>query len=242
VNLLLLNDEDLLPDGTALLRGRRAAHAREVLRSSAGDSLRVGRLGGQVGTGRVLAQSGDELRLAVTLEGPPPPRPGLDLLLALPRPKALKRVLLQAAQLGVDRLVLLNAARVEKSYFDSKVLAPAFIERLLLEGLEQAQDTVLPQVLIRERFRPFVEDELVGLLPLGSRFVAHPAPERSAGCLDPAAGTRTTLAVGPEGGWVPFELELLEARGFQRLSAGPRTLRVEAAIPYLLGLLAAGRR
>ena len=144
MNLLLLQDEDFQPDGTVHLTGRRAQHAREVLRAEPGETLRVGRLHGLTGTGEVLENVPGSLRLRVTLTDAPPPRAGVDLLLAIPRPKALKKVLPAVASLGVDRVVLVNAARVEKSYFDSKVLDTAFVQELLFQGLEQARDTKPP--------------------------------------------------------------------------------------------------
>ncbi|MGZ6143143.1 MAG: RsmE family RNA methyltransferase, partial [Myxococcales bacterium] len=160
--------------------------------------------------------------------------PGVDLLLAMPRPKALRRILPAVSSLGVDRVVLVNAARVEKSYFDSKVLAS--VPELLRLGLEQARDTVPPQILVRERFRPFVEDELEATLQ-GVRMLAHPAAERA-----PAAPAgRAVIAIGPEGGWVPFEIALLEQHGFAPFSLGPRTLRVEVAVPYALGAISRSR-
>ncbi len=231
MNLLLLRDEDFLPDGTARLGGRRFLHAREVLRAAGGDVLRVGLLGGRVGQGEVLQLSERELLLRVTLTEDPPPRPGIDLLLALPRPKALRKVLPAAASMGVDRIVLVNAARVEKSYFESKVFAQ--VEELLLQGLEQARDTRLPELLVRDRFRPFLEDELDALFPQGARLVAHPLAAGPA----PRREGRALLAVGPEGGWVPFEIELLQQRGFAPFALGPRPLRVEVAVPYALGAL-----
>jgi len=233
VNLLLLEPEDLAPDGTARLTGRRLRHALEVLRAADGDVLRVGLLGGAIGTGEVLRATEEELVLRPSLTESPPPRPGIDLLLAVPRPKALRKVLPAAASLGVDRIVLINAARVEKSYFDSKVLDAAALRELLVLGLEQARDTRLPEVLIRERFRPFVEDELDGIWPRTLRLLAHPAARTA-----PARDTRrVALAVGPEGGWVPFEVDLLAAHGFEPFTLGPRTLRVEVAIAYALGAL-----
>jgi RsmE family RNA methyltransferase len=231
MNLLLLRDEDFLPDGAARLTGRRLLHAREVLRAAEGDALRVGRLGGLVGTGVARRVSDEELVLEVDLRDPPPPRPGIDLLLAMPRPKALRKVLPAIASLGVDTVVLVNAARVEKSYFSSHVLDDAF--ELFCEGLEQARDTRLPKLLVRERFRPFVEDELDPIFPHGVRLLAHPAA--SAGV--PRREGRAVVAVGPEGGWVPFEVELLRAQGFVPFSLGPRPLRVEVAVSYLLGAL-----
>ncbi|WP_224364389.1 16S rRNA (uracil(1498)-N(3))-methyltransferase [Hyalangium versicolor] len=239
MNLLLLFDEDFLPDGTARLTGRRAQHAREVLRAETGETLRVGRLGGLVGTGEVLENTPGALHLRVSLTDSPPARAAVDLLLAIPRPKALKKVLPAVASLGVDRVVLVNAARVEKSYFDSKVLAPDFIQELLLQGLEQARDTRLPEVLIRERFRPFVEDELdtvFGREPL--RLLPHPPARQSLTTVGIPTAPRVVLAIGPDGGWVPFEAELLEAHGFHPFTLGPRILRVETAVPVLLGQVA----
>jgi RsmE family RNA methyltransferase len=239
VNLLLLQDDDFQADGTVRLTGRRAQHAREVLRAEPGEVLRVGRVGDMVGTGEVLENTPGLLRLSVTLTEAPPPRAGVDLLLAIPRPKALKRVLPAVASLGVDRVVLVNAARVEKSYFDSKVLAGDFVSELLLQGLEQARDTRLPEVLVRERFRPFVEDELAGLFgPDTLRLLPHPPAQPRLTQVGVAQAPRVVLAVGPDGGWVPFEVELLQAHGFHPFSLGPRVLRVETAVPVLLGQVA----
>ncbi|RKH61503.1 16S rRNA (uracil(1498)-N(3))-methyltransferase [Corallococcus aberystwythensis] len=236
MNLLLLLDEDFQPDGTARLTGRRALHAREVLKAEPGESLRVGRLDGLTGTGEVLENAPGLLHLRVTLTDAPPPRAGVDLLLAIPRPKALKKVLPAVASLGVDRVVLVNAARVEKSYFDSKVLNEAFVRELLLQGLEQARDTRMPEVLIRERFRPFVEDELDAVFGANSlRLLPHPPASQPLQAQGVESARRVVLAIGPDGGWVPFEAQLLEAHGFQPFSLGPRILRVETAVPVLLG-------
>ena len=242
MNLLLLEPRELQPDGTAHLSGRRLAHAREVLKAQAGDELRVGILGGELGTARVVHLDDRVLVLAVTAAEPPPPRAGVDLLLALPRPKQLKRVLPALASLGVDRLVLVNAARVEKSYFQSHVLTEASVRDHLLQGLEQARDTRLPELLLRERFRPFVEDEVPALFSGHQKLLPHPPePSPLAALLRPSAEQRAVLAVGPEGGWVPFEVDLLRAAGFQPFSLGPRVLRTEVAIPVLLGQLSAWR-
>jgi RsmE family RNA methyltransferase len=238
MNLLLLDPDELSADGTARLTGARLRHLREVLGVGPGTTLRAGALGGRVGTAEVLTLTDTEAVLRVTLDRAPPPRPGVDLLLALPRPKALRRVLAAAASLGVDRLVLVAAARVEKSYFASPVLEPGRMQKHLLDGLEQAQDTVLPEVRIEPRFRPFVEDRMDALLGPGERWLLHPGDD---GPRQPSAEGRLALAVGPEGGWVPFERTLLEARGFRPLGFGPRTLRTETVVPFALGW-ATGRR
>ena len=233
MNLLLLTPGEVRGDGTALLTGRRHEHARAVLRVQAGETLRVGVRGGQRGTGEVLLESPEGLLLRVTLDAEPPPRAGVSLVLAMPRPKALRRVIPAVASLGVDRVVLVNAARVEKSYFDSKVLDPAYLGGLVDLGLEQSRDTLPPCIEIRERFRPFVEDELGRWAGDSVRLVPHP-PARLA--VPRVAPDRpVTLAIGPDGGWVPFEVELLERAGFAPVSLGARVLRVEVAVSYALG-------
>ena len=237
MNLLLLQPGEVSEDGRALLTGRRHEHAREVLRVQAGETLRVGVRGGRVGTAVVVSEDPSGLALQVTLDAEPPPRAGVDLLLAIPRPKALKRVIPAVASLGVDRVMLVNAARVEKSYFDSKVLAPEFLAGLIDLGLEQARDTVPPTIEVRERFKPFVEDELDAWAGDSLRLVAHPEKNSP---LSPwgegrGEGKRKLIAIGPDGGWVPYEVELLKAHGFIPFSLGPRILRVEVAVPAVLG-------
>jgi RsmE family RNA methyltransferase len=238
VNLLLLNPEELDAHGLARLGGRRHEHARQVLRVQTGETLRVGVRGGECGTAEVLSEDQTGLVLRVTLDAPPPPRANVSLVLAIPRPKALKRVIPAVASLGVDRVVLVNAARVEKSYFDSKVLAREFLDGLVDLGLEQARDTVPPLIEVRERFKPFVEDELAAWAPAGAvRLVPHPVADRPLGPV--SAAQHVVLAIGPDGGWVPFEVDLLARHGFTPVSLGPRVLRVEVAVPAVLGALRA---
>lgn len=233
MSLLLLAPSELRDDGTALLAGRRHQHACAVLRVQAGETVRVGVRGGRCGTGKVLSEGADGLLLRVTLDAEPPPRAGVSLVLAIPRPKALRRVIPAVASLGVDRVVLLNAARVEKSYFDSKVLDPVYLDGLVSLGLEQARDTVPPRIEIRERFRPFVEDELDRWAGDSSRLVPHPTAGAAVPRVPPERPV--TLAIGPDGGWVPFEVDLLARAGFTPVSLGARVLRVEVAVSYVLG-------
>lgn len=238
MNLILLFADDFTSDDTVRLTGRRARHVHEVHRACVGESLTVGRRNGPVGKGTVLAVGPDEVTLSVVLTDDPPPPPGLDLILAMPRPKVLRRVLQSAASLGARRIVLVAAQRVEKSYFDTPFLSPDEIERNLVLGLEQARDTVLPEVLVRRRFRPFVEDEVECLWPSAAcaRLVAHPTATSGPRRRDVGTGdSPAVLAIGPEGGWIPFELELLEAHGFRPFGLGPRILRVETAVPFAFG-------
>ena len=207
-----------------------------------GQDLRIGIVDGARGTGRVVRADNEAVELECAFEAQPAPIPDIDLLLALPRPKVMRRLWAQLAAIGVGRIILTNAARVERNYFDTHVLDEACYRPLVLEGLQQAQDTRVPRVSIHRRFRPLVEDELDALSSTGLRLVAHPDPAATA-IADawPQSATRVLLAVGPEGGWDDFELKLLAARGFRLVALGLRTLRADTACVALLAALRAGR-
>jgi RsmE family RNA methyltransferase len=187
-----------------------------------------------MGDAEVLALSESEITLRPVLDADPPAPSPVSLLVALPRPKILRKVLQAAAAMGVKRVVLVGSWRVEKSYWGSPHLAPAAVRGELLLGLEQGRDTVVPEVLLRRLFKPFVEDELDAVFPEPVRLLAHPTGAPSLGALAPA-GPRAAVAVGPEGGWTPYEAEQLRRRGFLPFSLGPRVLRVDAAVPYAVG-------
>jgi len=234
VNLLLLEPGELHPDGLVQLMGRRAAHVLEVLRPAPGDTLHVGVLGGRAGTGEVVALEAGVVTLRVALTRDAPRRAPVDLLLALPRPKILRKVLHASAAMGLGRLVLVGSYRVEKSYFGSPLLAPEALAAELRLGLEQGRDTIPPEVTVRRYFKPFMEDELDGMFAGAHRLLADPAAAEPIEARRPSAA-RAVLAIGPEGGWTPYEAAALAERGFAPFSLGPRPLRVDQAVPYAVG-------
>lgn len=242
MNLILLEAAEVQPDGSAVLAGKRARHVREVLKTAEGEQIRIGVVDGPVGTATV-AEDGDRLRLDCALTGQVPPVPRVDLLLAMPRPKVMNRLWPVLASLGVGRILVSNAWKTERSYFDTHVLEAEHIREGLIEGLQQARDTRLPRVGVHKQFKKLVEDGLEGVGPYAARLVAHPGAgafswEKLAAL---PAGGRVLLAVGPEGGWTPFELELLGAHGFEAVSWGARALRTDTACVVLLGLIHAAR-
>src|SRR3546814_15107571 len=89
----------------------------------------------------------------------------------------LRRGLQTVAAMGVPLLVLLNSDRVEKSFWQTPFLEPAAIHEQLILGLEQARDTVLPEVIIEKRFKPSVEDRLPQLAAGTLGLVGHPRSE-----------------------------------------------------------------
>lgn len=234
MNLLLLHDADFIAEDRVLLRGRRLQHLLEVHQVEPGDSLKVGRLDGMMGQGQVLALSAEQAEVQVLLNQPPPAKLPLTLLLAMPRPKMFRRILQHCATLGVAEIILLNSYRVEKSFWQTPFLQPEHIRHNLLLGLEQARDTLLPTVRIEKRFKPFVEDHLPEIASQSLGLVAHPGDY--AAC-PRAVNQPVTLAIGPEGGWLPYEVEKLMEAGLQPVQLGERILRVETAVTALVGRL-----
>lgn len=234
MNLILLFEDDFIAPQRVRLHGRRLQHVLSVHRARVGDALRVGMVNAQLGGGTITALDSDAMDMDVRLEHPPPPALPITLLLALPRPKSLKKVLQAVTAMGVKRIVLLATWRVEKSFWDSPVLSPEGLREQMILGLEQARDTVLPGITVRKRFKPFVEDEVPDLIRGTRALVAHPSAPQTC---PRDVRSPVTLAVGPEGGFIPYEVELLQAQGFEAVSLGARSLRVEHVVPALLGRL-----
>jgi 16S rRNA (uracil1498-N3)-methyltransferase len=233
MNLVLVFSEDFAAESRVVLRGRRAGHVREVHRAAIGDELVIGVAGGRIGRGRIL-RIGEEIEMEVTLDRDPPPALDVTLVLALPRPKVLNRVVAAVTSLGVKRIFLINAWRVEKSYWKSPRLSEENLREQAVIGLEQSRDTMLPAIETRRLFRPFVEDELPAIAANTTALVAHPYATEE--CPRNVRGP-ITLAIGPEGGFIQKEIDSLTKIGFTAVTVGPRILRVETAISALIGRL-----
>ncbi|WP_213875630.1 16S rRNA (uracil(1498)-N(3))-methyltransferase [Pseudomonas sp. dw_358] len=235
MNLLLLEEADFVAPDRVLLNDRRLKHMQEVQGVAVGDTLRVGRMGGLLGSAEVLRLEPREAELRVQLAHPAPDKLPLTLVLALPRPKMLRRVFQTIATMGVPRLILVNSYRVEKSFWQTPFLLPEAIRENLILGLEQARDSVLPEVIIEKRLKPFAEDRLPAITAGTLGLLGHPGDYPP--CPRGPVQQPVTLAIGPEGGWIPYEVEMLARAGLQPVQLGERILRVETAVTALLSRL-----
>jgi len=237
MNLLLFEHGEL--NGTLLkLADRRSEHIIHVLGLRQGDTLRVGMLNGKTGSARVVNMEGSRVELEVHLTTHPTKITEIDLVLALPRPIMLQRILKQATVLGVRRFYLIRSDRVRKSFFQTHLLQPDRLKEILIQGLEQAVDTRLPEVSVHQRFMPFVQD-VVPTLTAECRLLAH--PDEPATLPDLFAEGKitgsTVLAVGPEGGWSDHEVLQFKQQDFHCFSMGSRILHVDTAVVVLLAQL-----
>ena len=233
---IILFEKDELKDEHVFLRDYRAKHIVKILHSTIGDSVRVGMIGGHVGTGKILQLESNYpflVDLLVNLTEKPVAVPAIDLLLALPRPIMLKRILSQVTALGVGKILIINANRVEKSFWEAGILDPVEYRPHLIQGLEQAVDTRLPEILISRSFKDFAEQKLPVMADEYSHLLlAHPNAKQSLStcvAMHKKVG-RVLYAIGPEGGWVAFELEKFARSGMHAFSVGARILKVDTAV------------
>ena len=243
----ILFESDEIKDGVATFGGERAEHVMNVLHGEVGQVLKTGEINGPIGTSVITNISTPSSlfplpsSLSITVSCSHIEKslvPWIDLILAPPRPRVMKRLLPQLAALGVGRIFLVGAKKVEKDFWGATLLKPENYRPLLIDGLMQAGTSVLPTLETRRNFRKFIKEELDTLWPESRRIVAHPygaelAPTSS---LFPLPSS-LLLAIGPEGGWTDDEVALLEEHGFTRYSLGSRILRTDTATVALLAQL-----
>ena len=206
----------------------------EVHKAKPGDTLRVGIVNGLVGTGTVVSIDSTSCEMEVTCADKPPKPLPCTLLLALPRPKVLRRIIECVSAMGVKMIYIMETWRVEKGFWKSPFLDEKVLRQQCILGLEQARDTMMPEIIIKRRFRPFIEDEIPAIIKNTLAIVAHPQAENP---FPDQLNGPVTLAIGPEGGFIPFEIDLLKSNGFEEFAFGKRVLRVEQVVPALLGRL-----
>ena len=234
MNLILLHQKDFIDINRVRLHGRRFEHACKILNVTIGKVLQIGLIDGKTGSGTVTSIEATALEMEIILDKSPPTPTPITVILAMPRPKVFKRVLQGLTAFGVKEIIVLNSWRVDKSYWQSPSLEPEALREQFILGLEQARDTILPNIQLQQRFKPFVEDDLPELAADSCALVAHPGSSQ----LCPAnVQGKITLAIGPEGGFTPYEVDLLVNAGLHQVHLGARPLRVETAVPALIGRL-----
>jgi len=240
----------LLPkNAKSISDAQQVTHIKEVLKSKVGDSLTIGEIGGNIGKATIAQINNNEILLRdVTLSKKPPAKLDLTVVLALPRPKVLRRLIMDMASLGVNKLIIVNSYRTQKSYWQSPLLNR--IDEFVFEGLQQAIDTVPLVVELKKRFKPFVEDEFPALLvdkkgyeEQSNAVIAHPYASQPWKTYIDGLKCNTgneknmpkVLCIGAEGGWIDYEVDLLCKHGCTAVSLGQRILRTETVVNVLLG-------
>ena len=243
MNCILLPAANISNQSAHISAATQIEHVNQVLMAKVGDTLKIGQLEGNLGTATIADITPERIDLCeVSLVTAPPPKLDLIVVLALPRPKVLRRLIMDMTALGVRDIILINSYRTQKSYWQSPMLSR--LDEFVLEGLQQGVDTVAPRISLQKRFKPFVEDELTQLIT-NRAIVAHPyaelsfsqyiqqqkqSTESSHGSILPSM-----VFIGAEGGWIDYEIELLAKQECQAVHIGERIIRTEAAVNAILG-------
>ena len=233
MNIVLLDPRQTEAEFWSISSTRQLEHLQQHLQIQVGDTLKVGIREGQRYLTEIVEISEKVVRLKPLQEEAVPEKLPVTLIVALPRPKELRRLIMDSVTLGVEKIILLHSYRVDKSYWQTPFLQQ--LNHYIELGLEQAGDTVAPKIELYKRFKPFVEDILPGLISTDCpAYVAHPYAEQA---MPFAIEHPCTIVIGPEGGFIPYEVDLLIKNGCQAVSLGNRIIRTETVIPYVLGRL-----
>ncbi|MGD1031592.1 MAG: RsmE family RNA methyltransferase [Opitutaceae bacterium] len=213
----------------------RAGHLLEVLRRRPGDEFDAGLVDGPRGKGTLVSVGGSALELSFVWGAEPPPPDPLTLVIGLPRPQTARRILQEAAALGVAALHFVLTEKGERGYAQSTLWRTGEWRRHLILGAEQAFCTRLPEVTHGRR----LGDVAGGKMPAGTR-IALDNYEAGRGLSGAVQVPPVWIAIGPERGWSAGERDLLRAQGFGMFHLGHRVLRTETACVAAVAIVKAG--
>ena len=233
MNIVLLDPRQTESDIWNITARRQLEHLKTHVGVQVGDTLKIGIREEKRYLTEIIEITENSIRVRPLQEERVPEKLPVTLVVAMPRPKVLRRLIMDAVTMGVEKIILIHSYRVDKSYWQTPFLQQ--IDHYITLGLEQAGDTIAPRVEIYKRFKPFTEDILPTLIQADCpAYVAHPYTDQK---MPFAIEHPCIVLIGPEGGFIPYEVDLLIKNGCQAVSLGNRILRTETAISYVLGRL-----
>lgn len=230
MNMLLIEEES--PNNIYIIKGKQFTHIKDHLKIDIGENFIAGILNSKIGKAKVLSIGEESLKIQFYPEKNPPKPINIKLIMAIPRPKVLKRVLKHIVTFGIKEIYLINSWSVEKSFLKSSIIKNREFDKYIKDGLEQSVDTIYPKIEIYEQFKPFVEDILPEISKNCVKYLAHP---KNAVDAPYKIKEKTIVAIGPDRGFNNFEVKKFEKQKFKTVTLGDRILHQESAIPYILG-------
>ena len=241
----ILFEENELKNGLASIDDARSEHILNVLPGEIGQILKTGVVNGPVGTSTIVAIDGTRVTLQCNHDEKSI-EPWADIILAPPRPRVMERLLPQLATMGVGKIILVGAKKVEKDFWGATLLKSDISREYFKDGLMQGGSSILPTLETRRNLRKFLDEELELRFTAGNRIIAHPysrenISEKEAIRRATDDSRRLLLAIGPEGGWTDEEVSLFMKHGFNPVSLGRRILKTETAAIALLAIFGIGK-
>lgn len=225
---------DEIRAGMAELRGDQARHLTRVLRVEPGQQFEVSD-NRSAWLAEIAEAHGERVVFRVVEPlAAPEPHACITLCAALIKFDRFEWMVEKATELGVERILPVEAARSERGLFDASRKRTARWERIARESSQQSRRVRIPQILPAVRFASVLALEadqryFLDEAAAGSLLRILPA-ERRAGC-------RVAALLGPEGGWTGEERQLARDAGWEPCSLGPQVLRAETAACATLAVL-----
>lgn len=217
--------------GGALVLGADAAHHAKVRRLAIGAPVTVRDGSGTTASGTVVRMAKQHLELEIDAPRCPSPLPPVHLLVPVADKERMLLLAEKATELGVTtwRPVLWRRSRSVAGRGEGTMFAQK-VEARMIGAMLQSEGAWLPQ-----RFMESNAERAIAALPTeGTRLLLDPegVPMASVAMKGPIV-----LAVGPEGGFEPDEIERLVEAGFQRVALAGGILRMETAAIVALGVV-----
>ncbi len=165
--------------------------------------------------------------------------PPLHLLVALPRNSKLDSIIQKSVELGVTMITPLVTTRTTVRLETEKKLKTRkeHWQRIAVASMKQSGNPYLPEINRPKKIEE-LNSELKRNFPL-KQIVFHPAAKnlQSLAEFNITRNDTVVIALGPEGGFSPDEIALLDSIGFVAAGLGERILRLETAVVAALTLV-----
>jgi 16S rRNA (uracil1498-N3)-methyltransferase len=224
---------DQVRKGQAEITGENAHHLTRVLRVEAGQKFEITD-NDRAWLAAVETARKDLVRFQVIQElDAGPPIPAVALYLALIKFERFEWAVEKATELGVTRIIPVEASRSEHGLFAGAQKRVERWKRIAREASEQSRRLRVPEIADPIRLPEALRetsthrcwlDEEPGAPPLLDAFALR-------------AGDATALLIGPEGGWIDAERRQFAEAGWIAASLGASILRAETAVCAALAVL-----
>jgi 16S rRNA (uracil1498-N3)-methyltransferase len=227
---------DAIRGDAAELRGEEARHLTRVLRVEPGQLFEISDNRAAY-LAEIVEAKGE--RVTFRVREPiacPPPVAAITLCASLVKFDRFEWIVEKATELGVERILPVEAARSEKGLFEASRKRSERWERIAREASQQSRRVTIPEIL------PAVRLEKALATEADARFFLEEGeapPLLQAVPARRVSADRLAVLLGPEGGWTDAERQSAAQAGWTPVSLGPTVLRAETAAISALAILVA---
>ena len=225
---------DDIRGGTVELRGDDARHLTRVLRVEAGQRFEISDNRAAF-LAEVAEARGDRVvfRVIEPVESAAAPV-RITLIAAIVKFDRFEWMVEKATELGVERILPIEATRTERGLFEASRKRAERWRRIARESSQQARRASVPEILPSVRYEACLTEDA------GYRYFMEEASAPPLLSILPQVripADHVALLLGPEGGWTDSERRLAAGAGWLPASLGPLILRAETAAAAALAVV-----